>query len=343
MYKTMKGEVLAICDKDEEYVNKLVQYIGIRQVSLFKIIVFTEQETLLKYANENNINMLLISAEMLSDAFMDLGIERILILSSGAVCPDYADNPVIYKYQSSENILKEILNYFSEIERKEGVIKIAGGETEIIGVYSPVRRIGQTTFALTLGQVMAADFSVLYINLKEFSVFEKIFHTSYTGDLSDLMYFFRQNPESLSIKLQAIVNNVHGLDYIPPLLYSQDLRNIHTKEWIGLINKISETGVYKKIVIDLSSMVEDIFEILEVCNVSYMPVHDDWISLMKISAYEEYLLKSGREELLNKTIKVNIPDIYTEKCEENYLEQQLWGELGDNVRKMIQGSNLQEH
>lgn len=333
----MKGEVFAICDKDEEYVNKLVQYIGIRQVVLFQIIVFTDQKTLLEYANQNNINMLLISAEMISDTRIDLDIERIIILSSGAVCSDYVEYPVIYKYQSSENILKELLNYFSEIQRKEGVMKITGGKTEIIGVYSPVRRIGQTTFALTLGQVMAVDFSVLYINLKEFSAFEKIFHKSYAGDLSDLMYFFRQNPESLSIKLQAIVNNIHGLDYIPPLLYSEDLRNIHSREWVELINKISETGVYNTIVVDLSSMVEDVFEILEICNISYMPVHDDWISHMKISAYEEYLLKSGREELLNKTIKVNIPDIYTEKCEENYLEQQLWGELGDYIREMIKG------
>ena len=66
-----------------------------------------------------------------------------------------------------------------------------------------------------------------------------------------------------------------------------------------------------------------------------MPVNSRWISLMKVSVYEEYLLKSDREDILSKTKKVNIPEINVDKFDENYLEQQILGNLGNIIRNVL--------
>lgn len=333
--ESMEMGILAIYDQDMEYANCFMEYISGKQGIPFKTAAFTEKDALFEYVSENYIDILLIAASTMDDSMAQQNIGKIILLSSGIIFSEYIGYSSIYKYQSTENIIREVLDYYVDIRKDNGMISVSKGNTDIIGVYSPVGRTGQTTFSLTLGQVLSTDYSTLYINMEEFSAFDKISGKNYPGDLSDLMYFFRQNPEALSIKLQAIVNNMHGMDYIPPLLYSGDLRNIDTEEWVKLIQKIASTENYDKIVLDLSSMVRDVFQILDICSSVYMPINDDRISLMKIAAYEEYLLKNERENLVNRTVKIKIPKAEKEIWSEDYLEQQLWGELGDFVRKML--------
>lgn len=332
----MKTRVLAIVDADMDYANSLMEYISDKQGVPFRTIVFTEKEALLEYVSKNKTDILLASASFIDDRICEEeNIKNIIQLSTDNVCPEHTEYHSIYKYQSTENVIREVLDYYADVHSNDGIMPILKGKSEIIGVYSPLGRTGQTTFALTLGQILASEYSVLYINMEEFSAFDKIFQKNYHGDLSDLMYFFKQNRESLSIKLQAIVNSMHGMDYVPPLVYSSDLRNISTEEWLDLIMSVSGTGNYDKIILDLSSMVSDVFDILDVCSQVYMPVSDDRISMLKIASCEEYLMKSGREELADRIIKIKHPQFEGERWDENFWERQLWGKLGDFIRKML--------
>ena len=331
----MQTGTLAIYDLEKEYANSLMEFISDRQGIPLNTIAFTDLEPLLTYIEENHIDILLISASSMEKSIEMGDIGKIILLSSGNILPEYAGYTSIYKYQSGENIIREVLTYYADMYQEQGMVTITKGSAEIIGIYSPVGRLGQTTFALIMGQVWAEEHSVLYINMEEFSAFNKILEQSYQGDLSDLMYYYKQNPASLPIRLQTIVNNLHGMNYVSPLLYSEDLRNISTEEWIDLIQSIAAIGTYEKIILDLSNMVTNIFQILNICNVIYMPIHDDTISFMKIAAYEEYLLQTDKENIFNKIIKVKPPKPERETWEEDYLEMQLRGNMGDFVRKII--------
>lgn len=331
----MQTGTLVICDLDKEYANSLMEYIGGKPGMPFKTIVFTDKQALLEYLTDNSIEMLLISNTEMGDEVAVQNIGKIILLSSGKILTEHVDYETIFKYQSGENIVREVLEHYVELHRDYEVMPMSKRNAEIIGVYSPVGRSGKTTFALTLGQILASEHSVIYMNMEEFSAFDKIFGHGYSGDLSDLMYFFKQNPEVVPIKLQAIVNNIHGLDYVPPLMFCEDLRNVETKEWTTLVSKIAAMDTYDKIILDLSSMVANIFEMLEVCDVVYMPISDDRISLMKVAAFEECLLKKEKEKLLNRIVKIKLPQLGRVIWEEDYLEKQLWGELGDFVRKIL--------
>ena len=327
--------VLAIYDLELGYADSLMQYINQKQSMPFKTIAFTNKNALYEYLEKHHIDILLIAANDMEQKLEDEDIEKIILLSNGEIFSEYIGYSSIYKYQSSEKIIREILDYFVEVHSNDRTISNVVKNVEIIAVYSPIRRTGQTIFALTMGQILANDFGTLYINLEEFSAFDKIFHQNYEGDLSDLMYFYKQNPHTLPIKLKAIVNTVHQLDYIPPLVYSKDLRNIDTEKWVELIESIAATGMYEKIIIDISTMVADVFSILEICNKIFMPVANDFVSLMKISAFEEYVLKSEETEIIEKCIKVNVPLTTVDVEDESYLERQLWSELGDYVRSIL--------
>ena len=331
----MGGGILAIYDLESGYADSLMQYIHQKQNMPFKTVAFTNKNALYEYLKEHHIDILLISVTDMEKELEDEDIEKIILLSNGKIFSEYIGYASIYKYQSSERIIREVLDYFVEVHNCENIVTNISQSVEIVAVYSPVKRIGQTILSLTLGQILANDFTTLYINMEEFSAFDKIFHQSYEGDLSDLMYFYKQSPDILPIKLKAIVNTIHKLDYIPPLVYSKDLRNIDTGGWVELIKSVAATGMYEKIVIDLSSVVADVFSILDRCSKVSMPTINDMVSSMKISAFEEYLVRSENSEIIDKIIKVNMPRLHMDIEDESFLDRYLWNEFGDYVRSIL--------
>lgn len=332
----MNVGVLAIYDLESGYVDSLIQYINQKQSMPFRTIAFTNEDALYEYLENNHVDILLIGTENMEKKLEDEDIEKIVLLSDGRVYSEYREYASIYKYQSSERIIRELLDYFVEVSQSEQTMSPVAGDVEILVVYSPVRRTGQTMFSLTMGQILSNDYRTLYINFEEFSAFDRIFHQKYEGDLSDLMYFYKQNPDTLPIKLKAIVNTIHQLDYIPPLVYSKDLRNIDTDQWIELIQAIATTGMYEKIILDVNSVVSDIFSIIKCCDKLYMPMLSDAISLQKISVFEEYILKSEESQILDKCIKVQVPMTVMDIEDESFLYKQMWSKLGDYVRSFLE-------
>lgn len=330
----MKIGNLVICDIEKEYVDNLMDYMNDKQGMPFRTIAFTEKTAFLEYAGKNPIDILLIKEEMMESILIEKDIAKIILLSEGQLSLEHAEYSSIYKYQSGDNIVREILDYYVEVHGESAIIS-KSNETEIIGVYSPIGRTGKTTFSLIIGQQLATDASVLYINFEEFSAMDKLQHKSFSGDLSDLMYFFKQNTEMLPAKLKAIVHTIHGLEYIPPVVFSEDLRNISTKEWIDLIEKIADTAIYKKIIVDVGYMIKNVFELLQICNIIYMPIRDDAISLMKINSFEEYALQREYMDILDRIIKIKLPEFDYNGIEGDYIEQLMWGELGDYVREIL--------
>ena len=61
------------------------------------------------------------------------------------------------------------------------------GLAKVLGVYSPVGRCLKTSFALTMGKLLAQEERVLYLNLEEFSGLSVLMKEEYKSDLSDLL------------------------------------------------------------------------------------------------------------------------------------------------------------
>ncbi len=73
-------------------------------------------------------------------------------------------------------------------------------------------------------------------------------------------------------------------------------------------------------------------------DVIYMPVKDDCISASKLEEFEEYLRAAGQEKVLGRIQKLKLPYHNSFGRRETYMEQLLWGELGDYVRRLLRGS-----
>ncbi len=331
----MNNKTLVIFDEEKQYANLLTYFFTSKKDIPFQTITFTEKSKLIQYLNTNRIDILLISASSLDEEIESNNIKEIILLSEGSLPLDYSKYPSIYKYKSAENIVREVLERFIEMESDKGALIVSKGEAKVIGVYSPIGRSGKTTFAIALAQILAEGHKTLFISFEEFAIFQNEMETSSPGNLADLMYYYKQNPETASIKLQAIVQKVNSLDYVSPIYYARDLRETKTEEWISLLNYISASSSYEYIVLDIGDMIGDLLSMLDYCNQVFMPTVDDKLSEMKINKIETVILQSDRENLIDKIVKTKAPQPENGYMEERWVETIGLGNVGDYIRALL--------
>lgn len=327
--------ILAVYDVEPQYAARFAEVTNQKDMIPFTVMAFTSFEKLKDYTIQHQVDILLVGAGTAKEMVELLPVDKIMILNEGEAVTVKDEYPGIYKYQSSDAILRDVMACYGEEEKKDDSFCRAQ-KAQIIGVYSPISRCLKTSFALTLGQLLALENHVLYVNLELFSGFSALMGEKYSGDLADVLYFYRQGNVGM-IKLKSVVYQLGQMDYIPPVRYPNDLNQVGAKEMAEVLLKIAEQGGYETLVVDVGNYGREAEVILENCNVIYMPVREDGISISKIEEWENYLSVSEHQTILEKTVRLKLPFHSSFGRKENYVEQLLWGELGDYVRQLIKG------
>ena len=208
----------------------------------------------------------------------------------------------IYRYQCGEDIWSQILEASAQ-HREYPARPALKTKGELIGIYSPVHRIGKTRFAMDLGKKLAKKEPVLYLNLEEYSG-AGIYFPEQTGEnLGDLLYYLRQGKVNLGLRISMMVCQDEELDYVLPMSCVQDLQAVRREEWLELFDRILEQCIYEKIILDLGDSVDGLFEILKSCRTIYTPYIEECTARAKLSQYAENLRRTGMESVLEKTIQ----------------------------------------
>lgn len=333
----MKKSIFAVCDLEASYACNLTDYMNERKNTPFKVQAFTNLESLGTFAKENHIELLLISTGAMCDAVKDMDVERIIILSDGEIVESPDENPCVYKYQPSDSLVAEVMNFYAKTKPNLSPVLLGSSRVKIIGVYSPLNRVGKTMFALTLGEILGETEKVLYLNLEDYNGFEEIFSTTYRSDLSDLIYFARQKEGNLIYKLNGMIRTFRNLDYIPPAFSPGDLRDVGCEEWLAFLGEISACGEYDVLILDLGTQIEELFQILQACTELYMPVLEDDISRAKLLQFEKNLSALECSGVLEKIRRLHLPDWRQRKTGETLPEALVEGELGIYVRRLLKG------
>lgn len=330
---------MAIYDVDQTYASKFADFINQREKLPFTAVSFTSLEKLREYGKSHTIEILLVSYEMRKEVE---GIEagQVVALCGGEVVEMKEDCPWVYKYQSGGSLVREVLARYCSQPVAEA-LALLGRRAVTIGIYSPVNRCLKTSLALTMGQLMGRTERVLYLNLEEYSGFSRITGESFVHDLSDVLYLYRQNGCSW-LKLKTMIYSWGDLDYIPPVRYGEDLSQVDPEDIARLIEKIAADSGYEKLLVDVGQMGKGAVPILQSCDVVYMPVKEDCISAAKLEEFEDYLRIAGQEKLLERIHKLKLPYHNSFGGRETYMEQLLWGELGDYVRQLIRGGGRED-
>lgn len=329
-------DIFAVCDLEVEYAYHFMEYLSKKNNIPFEIRVFTSVETLLEFAKEKKIELLLISEKAMCEKVQEQKIGQIMILSEGVSPPELKSYPSIYKYQSSNQVIREALACYGETKQTEiPCLTAKNRQVDILGVYSPVGRTMKTTFALTLGQILAKKKAVLYLNMEEYSGFEYLLEQTYEQTMGDLLYYIRQNTPNWIMRMNGMIQTMNNLDFLPPVLAPGDIQSTSLEEWVQLLRGIVEGSSYETIILDFGDGVSDLYRVLGQCTKIYMPVRDDPVSQAKIIQFESILKLWDQGDVLVKIRKIKLPYHRTTHKGVSYMDDLVWSELGDFVRELI--------
>jgi len=327
-------KILAVYDADPAFGERLADYVNQKEKIPFTAMAFSSLDRLREYGEEHPIEILLVD-ECSRALVGDVKAKQVMVLCDGELVDGLDVFPSIYKYQSGDCIMREVLASYCS-RPVEPSLALLGTRALVMGIYSPVNRCFKSSLALTIGQVMAKKETVLYLNLEEYSGLSRLINSEYKADLSDVLYLYRQGGDNW-MKLKSMISNWGNMDYIPPVRYAEDLSQVAPEDMAQLIDRIARESGYDRLVVDVGQMGRGSLPILSMCDVVYMPVREDYISAAKIEEFEEYLEEADDAGVRDRIQKLRLPRHTGIMKREGYLEQLTWGEMGDYVRQLLNG------
>lgn len=301
----MHPKNFVICDVEQEYAKNLIKAIGARNDLGFQMHLFQELEQLEEFSKQKSIHIMLMGEDYPVQERQKIKADKRYILVKGDDKGLLPEEKGIYKYQSSDRILTSILEETMDEEELTRRNKNAAGG-QLIGVYSPIHRIGKTRFAMELGKELTKNGPVLYLNLEEYSGCSYYFPGNESYNLGDLLYYIRQEKGNLGLRISAMAGRTGEMDYISPIPVIQDLRAVKEEEWIKLFEEIFANCIYKTVILDLGDGVDGLYQILRMCYTVYTPYIDDAVSQAKLKQYVGNLRQTGYEDVLEHTVQKKI-------------------------------------
>lgn len=328
-------EVMVLCDPEEEYAQLMTEFLKKHKELPWKIRTYTSVDDLL-HTEKAAVGLLVVSETAYSEELQSIQTPRIIVLNESGVVR-WENVCYVDKYQQADEVVREILQLYIEVADKCPPRLRRKTDTVFLGNYSPVHRCMQTSFALTMSQLLAREHSVLYLNFEHYAGIAELLPDMQTLDMADLLYFLNAEKDKFLLRMQTICRHVGNLDYIPPMKSGQNLLTITAAEWMKLLQKIEELGGYEYVILDLSESMQGLFDILRMCKKIFTLTRDDRIAKSKLLQYEQLLSLCEYGDVLNKTRRLNLSHI--QRLPEE-LEQLTRGDLAELVSDLLKGDDL---
>ncbi len=329
--KNRSKDVLVLCDTEEEYARLMTDFLKLHKELPWEIHTYTTVKMLFQEERKSDIAILLVAESIYTEEMKALQPKCMVILNeSGVMRWEQLQN--INKYQQADHVLKHLLEIYMDIAGNQLPRLAVGSDTKFIGIYSPVRRCLQTSFALTMSQMLAEESRTLYLNFEHYAGITELLPDMQTRDLADLLYFLNSERDKFQLRMQTMIQKKGKLDYIPPMKSGQNLLTVMVSEWMQLLQKIAELEEYEYVILDLSESMQGLFDILRMCTKVFTLTQKDHIAQSKLIQYEQVLALYEYEDVLQKTCKCGLPKI---KKLPQEVEQYTKGELAECVRKQL--------
>lgn len=302
-----------VCDVQEEYIEHLFKILSER-MSEYQFHLFHDPDRMMEFIEKSGADILLIGDEYRGKIRDSPGIRRVFLLTENREgSPENGVIPV-FRYQSASQIISEIMGGIRDgtSERKirkefrsrsSGCIREEIKTRGMIGIYSPVHRIGKTRFAMGLGQKLSEKVPVLYLNLEGYSGGGYYLPEKTEYDLGDIIYCMKQERQDYGLKISSMTGQSGSMDYIMPMKNETDLRAVRGEEWIKLFGNILEKCIYEVLILDLGDCIDGLYDILRNCSRIYTPYIPESAAMAKLAQYEMNLRTAGYGDVLMHTVK----------------------------------------
>lgn len=304
------ADIIAICEKETVFVQILAECLRKKFKKSLEIEAYDNADRLIAEAKKKKIALCLLGEKMVDSFVLDELLKQTqnIVYLSGKRREDR-----IFKYQSAQRIVADLLRICAEREitlLKERSCLMHRENMKIMAFYAPARHLMQSTIALTMGQILAKEKKVLYLNLEPYSGFEYLLQKTYDHDLMDILFFLKEDKEKFRLRMESMLERIGDLDYIPPVFCFPDMEEIDSPLWQRLLERIVEETDYEILILDLTEHTRGLLSLLELCDEIFTCLPGDKLSLARAEQYERMLYHMKKEYLLERTKKSIVPSFH---------------------------------
>ena len=322
---------LLICAGEKEYAKRLAEYIAGQKEFRFRVHYCADPMTGRQLAESLKPDYLLMDDSFTREERDRLSGRKRFVLTEDTHTDLKEGEIAIFKYSSG----REILSAVTENSLDDAGLsfhKHGRENVKIIGFYSPVKRVGQTTLVLAIGSRLASDDSTVYLNLCAYSIGGH-FPENDSATLDQYLYFLDQDTPNGGLRLKSMASQRGELDYLRPVPLRDDLEAIEEHTWIRMIQMLKREAPYGYVLLDLGESVRGYRDLLKQCSIIYMPVSDDEFAAAKIASFSRELKAVGDSELIRKIRKVTMNRDISILADSCVRAIQAEGEAGEPTRR----------
>ena len=249
---------LAILEKDQSYLNRIVSVFGTKYADKFQIYSFTDLDVAFSTLETAKIEVLVAS-----DAF-EIDVNKLPKRCGFAYFVDTADvetlndQRVICKFQKADLIYKQILSIYSENAGHVSGLKLGDDSCKII-FFQPVSGgVGASSMAAACAMNFAAKGKkALYINLERFGDANVFFNAEGQFDMSDVIFALKSKKTNLAMKLESCVKQAdNGVFFYSPSKIALDMMELDNDDVMRLVAELQLAGSYDYIIVDADFSIE---------------------------------------------------------------------------------------
>ena len=320
----MRRPVLAIMDSEPGYAVRFMDRVNQKNTVPFEICAFTDRERLRQSLERRPAEILLIAEKDADGEMENLPAGQIILLgerpadgghTSGGLRDEGQDGadgiPKVSKYQASSAILREVMEVYSRADSDS--VRSENGtllkpKMKAIGIFSPVGRSGKTALAMTLGRFIARKKPAVLINMETCPGLTGLLHTDPSRSISDVIYYIRQGEKNLMARILPLIREFRGLGYLPPFESAAELFGVTPEEWRILFAAFRTDSTYEALVLDMGEIPLLMPELLEECDVIYMPYPgNDMPAEAKTAEFAKLLRASAFAKVRGRIRRLRIP------------------------------------
>ena len=300
---------MAVYFSRPDYLENFLNYINDKETGL-SCIGFTRDDTLISFAKEHSISLLLTD-----DACFDTGLRRLkaeltIVLTED---PGIRTDPDVYPvdiYQPVDAILREILKVISDSDIPVSPLTVRDSAC-IYCFTSPVGRCLKTSLAMAVSQHLSDSAPTIYLNLEPVSGFPVMTGETGESDLSDLLFFLRDEPkERYALRLGSMIRMISGVHYVFPAMNPADITQITAEDIFRLLQASADAG-YRNIVLDTGIWLSGFEAVLDRCRRILVPAVKDPVSEAKLTSLLSYLRYTG-QTALSERMQIITPPYFRE-------------------------------
>lgn len=301
---------LAILEKDQSYLNRIVSAFNTKYADKFEIYSFTAEDIALSTLDTNRIDVFIAS-----DAF-DIEVAILPKRCGFAYFVDSFDvetvneQRAICKFQKADLIYKQILSIYSENAGRVSGLKLGDENCKVIAFSSVSGGTGSSSMAAACALRFASlGKKTMYLNLEKYGSSDVFFSAEGQFDMSDIIFALKSKKTNLALKLESCVKQ----DYRGVHFYSQshialDMLELDGEDIVRLISELKIMGAYDYIVVDIDfSLDSDTLQIYRTMDSIVVVGDGTEISNRKIERVYQALavLDQGKdEELLSRFVLI---------------------------------------